>query len=82
MANTRFGLETEEQENCMEMVPVRSSAIRAVGYDPRRMHMRILFEQGHAYDFCRVPAHVYRGLMDASSKGTYYNHYIRDQYPC
>jgi hypothetical protein len=66
----------------MEMIPVRSSAIRAVGYDPNSMQMRILFEQGHAYDFCGVPAHIHRGLMEAASKGAYYNDHIRDKYPC
>ncbi|MFC0399442.1 KTSC domain-containing protein [Paraburkholderia rhizosphaerae] len=66
----------------MEMVLVMSSAIRAVGYDPQRMHMRILFQQGHSYDFCRVPEHVYRELLEARSKGSYYNDHIRDKYPC
>ena len=65
----------------MEMIPVRSRAIRAVGYDAHSMQMRILFKQGRTYDFCRVPVQIYRGLMDASSKGTYYNDYIRDKYP-
>ncbi|GAB7526802.1 KTSC domain-containing protein [Paraburkholderia sp. 2C] len=66
----------------MEMILVRSRAIRAVGYDARTMQMRIRFQQGHTYDFCRVPADIYQGLMDATSKGTYYNEYIRDKYPC
>ena len=66
----------------MEMIPVRSSAIRAVGYDPVAMRMRILFTQGHSYDFCRVPAHVYNGLMSASSMGSYYNNFIKDRYHC
>jgi hypothetical protein len=66
----------------MEMTPVTSRAIRAVGYDPGSMRMRILFRQGHFYDFCRVPVHVYRGLMNAHSKGSYYNEHIKDKYPC
>ncbi|MFB5148023.1 KTSC domain-containing protein [Burkholderia orbicola] len=66
----------------MEMIPVRSSAIRAVGYDQSSMRMRILFTQGHSYDFCRVPADVYRGLMSAPSMGSYYNNVIKDRYHC
>ncbi|RQT78109.1 MULTISPECIES: KTSC domain-containing protein [Burkholderia cepacia complex] len=66
----------------MEMIPVRSSAIRAVGYDQGSMRMRILFTQGHSYDFCRVPADVYRGLMSAPSMGSYYNNVIKDRYHC
>ncbi|MBR8403937.1 KTSC domain-containing protein [Burkholderia cenocepacia] len=66
----------------MEMIPVRSSAIRAVGYDQSSMRMRILFTQGHSYDFCRVPDDVYRGLMSAPSMGSYYNNVIKDRYHC
>ncbi|WP_080484233.1 KTSC domain-containing protein [Burkholderia vietnamiensis] len=66
----------------MEMIPVRSSAIRAVGYDPSTMRLRILFMQGHSYDFCRVPANVHGGLMSAPSMGSYYNNFIKDRYRC
>lgn len=66
----------------MEMVQVRSSAIRAVGYDRSIRRMRITFEQGHTYDFCEVPHDVYEALMAAPSKGTYYNKYIKDRYSC
>lgn len=66
----------------MEMVPVRSSAISAVGYEPQTGRMKITFTQGHTYDFCRVPEHVYEGLMRAFSKGVYYNDNIKDRYTC
>ena len=66
----------------MKMIQVRSSAIRAVGYDQSTRRMRITFEQGNSYDFCGVPIHVYDGLMRASSKGGYYNNHIRDRYQC
>ena len=66
----------------MRMVPVSSSAISAVGYDPASGRMQIRFVQGHAYTFCGVPSSVHSGLMRASSKGTYYNQYIRDRYQC
>ncbi len=66
----------------MEMIRVNSSAINAAGDDQATRRMRIIFEQGDGYDFCGVPFHVYEGLMSASSKGTYYNDHIRDQYQC
>jgi hypothetical protein len=66
----------------MEMIRVRSSAIQAVGYDQATHRMRIVFEQGDAYDFCGVPAHVFQNLLSASSKGSYYNDHIRDRYQC
>jgi hypothetical protein len=66
----------------MEMIKVRSSAMCAVGYDQPTQRMRITFEQGHSYDFCGVPVHVYEALMSPSSKGGYYNDHIRDRYQC
>lgn len=66
----------------MQMIPVNSSAMVAVGYDPQTRRMKITFMQGHTYDFCGVPQHVFDALMQAGSKGTYYNSYIKDRYPC
>ncbi|WP_219820275.1 KTSC domain-containing protein [Xanthomonas arboricola] len=66
----------------MDMIRVASSAISAIGYDPAGMRMKIQFVQGHTYDFCGVPSHVFQGLRDAGSKGRYYNDHIRDHYQC
>lgn len=66
----------------MEMIRVNSSAMSAVGYDASNGRMKITFTQGHTYDFCRVPERIYQGLMQASSKGTYYNDQIKDRYTC
>lgn len=44
----------------MEMVRVNSSAMIAVGYDAATGQLRIMFKQGRAYDYCRVPAQVRR----------------------
>jgi hypothetical protein len=66
----------------MEMVRVNSSAMIAVGYDTATGKLRIMFKQGRAYDYCRVPAQVHEGLMRAGSKGTYFDRYIKDRYQC
>lgn len=66
----------------MDMIPVRSTAIRAVGYDPTTQRMKIAFVAGHTYDFCRVPQSIFDGLLRAGSKGRYYDTYIRDRYHC
>ena len=66
----------------MEMQSVNSSAISKVGYDESTQQMKIRFKQGKVYDFCRVPKHIFQGLLAASSKGTYYNNHIRDRYQC
>ena len=64
------------------MVRVNSSAIVAIGYDEQTARMRIQFQQGHSYDFCRVPPNVHADFMRAYSKGIYYNQYIKDRYQC
>ena len=66
----------------MQMIRVNSSAIIAIGYDEQTSRMRIQFQQGDSYDFCRVPPDVHAALMHASSKGTYYNIHIKDRYQC
>jgi hypothetical protein len=66
----------------MDMIPVSSSAIRAVGYDPATLRMKIAFVEGHTYNFCRVPEHVFRGLLNAGSKGRYYDTFIKGRYHC
>lgn len=61
-----------------EMVRVNSSAIRAVGYDGSTLTVE--FRSGRVYDHPHVPYSVYVGLMNASSKGAYYNRHIRGRY--
>lgn len=64
------------------MIPVSSSAISAIGYDPATMRMKIRFKDGGTYDFCSVPQRVFTTFLRASSKGTYYTDHIRDRYQC
>jgi hypothetical protein len=59
-----------------------SSAIKRAEYDAALMRLTIWFPEGHSYNFCRVPEHVWDGLLNARSKGTYYNTHIRDRYQC
>jgi len=66
----------------MNMIPVRSSAISAIGYDPAACQMRVKFVQGNTYSFCRVPQHVFDAFLAAGSKGHYYDAHIRDRYQC
>jgi hypothetical protein len=60
------------------LTPVSSSAIRAVGYEGSTL--TVLFVSGRIYDHPGVPYFVYEGLMQASSKGAFYNRYIRGRY--
>ena len=62
----------------MPMIPVNSTAIRAVGYDGYTL--AVVFHHTGRHDHQGVPYGVYQGLMGASSKGAYYNRYIRGRY--
>jgi hypothetical protein len=60
------------------LIPVYSSAIRAVGYFGGILTVQ--FHSGRTYDHPGVPYWIFAGLMLASSKGTFYNRYIRGRY--
>jgi len=57
-----------------------STAIRRAEYN--NGSMQIWFPNSGPYNFYHVPQSVYGGLLNASSKGTYYNNHIRDRYQC
>jgi hypothetical protein len=60
---------------------VESSLIRAVGYDLASSVLEVEFAGGRVYEYFDVPLSVYSELMNASSKGAYFNDHIRDMYP-
>lgn len=61
------------------MIPVPSSAIRAVGYDGT--NLAVLFHTSDTIYIHRgVPYFVYAGFMQAASMGAYYNRFIRGRY--
>ncbi len=57
----------------MNRMPVSSSNLRAVGYDPDTRTLEVEFLNGGLYSYSGVPASVYAGLMSASSHGSYFN---------
>ena len=60
------------------LIPVDSSAIRAVGYDGSTLAVE--FHSGRIYDHPNVPYSVFENLLHAPSKGAYYNQNIRGRY--
>jgi KTSC domain-containing protein len=62
----------------MQLESVNSSAIRAIGYDGSTLTVE--FHTGRTYEHPDVPDAVFEGLMQAPSKGTYYNQHIRGKY--
>jgi hypothetical protein len=66
------------QDMYATLIPVESSAIRAVGYDGYTLTVE--FHSGRIYDHPGVPEAVFYGLLNAASKGAYYNQHIRGRY--
>jgi hypothetical protein len=60
---------------------VISSMMRSAGYDDDHAVLEIEFVTGHVYRYHAVPKRDWQGLMDAESKGRYFDAYIRDKYP-
>lgn len=58
-----------------------STAIRQAEYNPQTKVLKLWFvESGGPYDYVGVPQHIFDGLCNARSKGTYFNDHIRDRY--
>jgi hypothetical protein len=73
LATTRFPT--------VDLVPVKSSNLAAVGYDASNSELLIQFRNGRRYQYSRVPLAVHDGLMNAGSKGRYFILRIRYRYP-
>lgn len=63
----------------MRMIPVSSSNLSSVGYENRTLY--VSFHSGSLYAYSGVPESVYRGLMSASSHGSYLAHNVKGIYP-
>jgi hypothetical protein len=53
----------------MELMPVSSSNLAAVGYDRYAAVLVVQFLNGAVYEYYGVPTAAYAGLLQASSKG-------------
>ncbi|RYD58163.1 MAG: KTSC domain-containing protein [Sphingobacteriales bacterium] len=64
----------------MKRRQVSSSTIKSTGYDPGRGILEIEFTSGEVYRYHEVPPYHFAGLLNAPSKGKYYNKYIKEFY--
>jgi hypothetical protein len=65
----------------MIRLPVKSSQLAEVGFDPFQEILEVQFINGSVYEYAHVPAPVYYGLISAESIGTYFAQNIRYQFP-
>jgi hypothetical protein len=57
-----------------------STAIRSLFYDSAKSELRVTFVSGRRYVYADVPAEVFEAFNTAESRGTFFNHEIRDRY--
>ena len=57
-----------------------SSVIRGIEYDAQRQQLFITFVSGKVYVYDRVPSEVHDAFLAHSSKGAFFNRFIRDRY--
>ncbi|MGA2614299.1 MAG: KTSC domain-containing protein [Spirochaetia bacterium] len=55
----------------MNRIPVSSSNVAEVGYDPITMVLEVAFQNGGVYQYFDVPETVYSELMRAPSIGKF-----------
>ena len=65
----------------MPREPVTSSLIAAIGYDAKHQWLEVELKTGNLYLYREVPAHIHQAFMAALSKDSFYNSWIRDDYP-
>lgn len=69
----------------MLLVPVVSSDIAAMGFDPVMNEMQIQFRTGRIYSYANIPQDLYNSLVTAPSIGSFFATFIKKfpgLYPC
>jgi hypothetical protein len=64
------------------MPHVHSSMMTFVKYDDDACELDITFTSGKTYRYLDVPLEIYDGLLDAESKGEFFNNNIKDSFVC
>jgi hypothetical protein len=62
------------------MPRVQSSVMTFVKYDDDACELDITFTSGKTYRYREVPMEIYDGLLDAESKGGFFNDNIKDAF--
>jgi len=65
----------------MRFATVESTSLRTVSYDEAQARLQLEFCSRAVYQYFNVPPAVYRSLLDAPSKGRYFNEAIRGRFP-
>jgi KTSC domain len=64
----------------MTTTAVESTTLRSICYDADRKLLQLEFHNGATYQYFHVPAEIHKGLLQAASKGAYFNRFIREKF--
>lgn len=61
----------------MKLEPIKSSALKAHGYDPETQKMRVQTHGGKVYEYDNIPLERYAAFTGAQSPGQFWNKRIK-----
>lgn len=65
----------------MNLIPVSSSQIKAIGFDAATRKMHVVFKSGDTYEYDDVDQSKYEALLDADSVGGMFHQTIKGKHP-
>ena len=63
-----------------DVVALDSSSLASVAYDVERTILQIEFRNHAVYQYIEVPENIHQDLLQADSKGAYFNKYVRNRF--
>ena len=64
----------------MNRIPVASSNVASIGYDPTTQTLEVEFNNGTIYQYFDIPQSAYEAFMNSDSKGRFLNLNIKGVY--
>ncbi|HKT90145.1 MAG TPA: KTSC domain-containing protein [Candidatus Sulfotelmatobacter sp.] len=64
----------------IEMVPVDSSHLKAVGYDPRSQKMRVQFKNNVTYEYQGITPELHHAVTNWISSGSAFSNLIKSRF--
>jgi KTSC domain len=65
----------------MQRVRFESKTLASAIYHPNRWQLELEFRSGRRYLYFQLPPQTYQELLQAPSKGGYFNRTIRNRFP-
>ena len=64
----------------MQKMPVSSTNIHSIGYDPQSATLEVEFTSGDVYQYFNVQEHLFQQFLQAPSQGLFLDENIRYNY--